>query len=336
MREVAIIGACHLPPVSHETRRDDAQLVQAAVSGALAQSGLTQSSIDFVCSGSCDYIQGKPFAFVMALDGVGAWPPMAESHVEMDGAWALYEAWVHLQTGHADTALVYCFGRPSLTDVATVLGLQLDPYTLQPLGLDDTAIAALQADCLLSSGRVDEEALATLVATRRGIPVSAYADAPLVASPLRASACPTPMDSAAAVVLAAGDTLPANAARIRGIAHCSDPHAFGFRDLADAPSARRAGEAAGIFGAPIDHAALHAPYAHQEFILREALGLGDDTAVNLDGGALVADTPMVSGLARLIAAANAIREGKAGRALGHATGGPALQQNLVCLFERSP
>ena len=32
----------------------------------------------------------------------------------MDGAWALYEAWVLLQEGEIDAALVYCFGRSSL------------------------------------------------------------------------------------------------------------------------------------------------------------------------------------------------------------------------------
>ena len=57
------------------------------------------SEIDFTCSGSTDYLAGSAFSFVMALDGVGAWPPISESHVEMDGAWALYEAWVKMQTG---------------------------------------------------------------------------------------------------------------------------------------------------------------------------------------------------------------------------------------------
>jgi len=33
------------------------------------------------------------------VDAIGAFPPINESHVEMDGAWALYEAWVKIQTG---------------------------------------------------------------------------------------------------------------------------------------------------------------------------------------------------------------------------------------------
>ena len=58
-----------------------------------------------MCSGSLDYLQGGPFAFVAGLDAVGAWPPIRESHVEMDAAWALYEAWVAIQTGEVDSAL---------------------------------------------------------------------------------------------------------------------------------------------------------------------------------------------------------------------------------------
>ena len=40
-----------------------------------------------------------------------------------------------------------------------------------------------------------------------------------------------------------------------------------------------------------------------------------------------------AGLARIGMAAQAITAGRADRALGHATSGPALQQNLVCVME---
>jgi hypothetical protein len=40
-----------------------------------------------------------------------------------------------------------------------------------------------------------------------------------------------------------------------------------------------------------------------------------------------------TGLIRIGEAARAILDGRAGRALAHATSGPALQQNLVCLLE---
>ena len=40
-----------------------------------------------------------------------------------------------------------------------------------------------------------------------------------------------------------------------------------------------------------------------------------------------------AGLARIGMAAQAVMSGQAQRALGHATSGPALQQNLVCVLE---
>ena len=88
-------------------------MIVPVVREAVAQSGIPRHDIGFTCSGSLDYLQGGPFAFVSGLDAVGAWPPIRESHVEMDAAWALYEAWVAIQTGEVDSALVYGFGKSS-------------------------------------------------------------------------------------------------------------------------------------------------------------------------------------------------------------------------------
>ena len=92
------------------------------------------------------------FSFVSTLDGVGPWPPIQESHVEMDGAWALYEAWVKIQTGAADTALVYGYGKSSPGVLRDVLSRQLDPYYQGPLWPDSLALAALQARACLDAG----------------------------------------------------------------------------------------------------------------------------------------------------------------------------------------
>jgi acetyl-CoA acetyltransferase len=87
------------------------------------------------------------------------------------------------------------------------------------------------------------------------------------------------------------------------------------------PSARR-----------VQVAELHAPFTHQEIILRRALGLGDDAIVNPSGGALAGIPMFAAGLARIGWAARAIVSASADVALGHATSGPALQQNLVCVL----
>ena len=83
----------------------------------------------------------------------------------------------------------------------------------------------------------------------------------------------------------------------------------------------------------VDVAELHAPFTHQEILLREALRLGDEVEVNPSGGALCGNPMFAAGLARIGMAAQAVMAGRAGRALGHATSGPALQQNLVCVME---
>jgi acetyl-CoA acetyltransferase len=79
-------------------------------------------------------------------------------------------------------------------------------------------------------------------------------------------------------------------------------------------------------------AELHAPFSHQELILRRELGLGDDVRINPSGGALASNPMFTSGLNRIGEAARRVWDGSAERVLGHATSGPALQQNLVCVM----
>ncbi len=63
---------------------------------------------------------------------------------------------------------------------------------------------------------------------------------------------------------------------ITGIDHRIETHSLGARDLAKSPSAALAAEKAGIRRGLVDVAELHAPFSHQEIILREAMRLGDD------------------------------------------------------------
>jgi acetyl-CoA acetyltransferase len=55
--------------------------------------------------------------------------------------------------------------------------------------------------------------------------------------------------------------------------------------------------------------------------------------ISPSGGALAGNPMFAAGLARIGHAARAVSSGEADRALGHATSGPALQQNLVCVLE---
>ena len=78
---------------------------------------------------------------------------------------------------------------------------------------------------------------------------------------------------------------------------------------------------------------LHAPFTHQELIFRDALGLADEALVNPSGGALCRAHPiMAAGLVRVVEVARHIIDGEVGRGVAHATQGPCLQQNLVCVL----
>jgi len=83
----------------------------------------------------------------------------------------------------------------------------------------------------------------------------------------------------------------------------------------------------------VDIAELHAPFSHQELILKEALGLGDHVSINPSGGVLAGNIFMASGLSRIGEVAERIMNGEADRGVAHATSGPCLQQNLVMVLE---
>lgn len=67
--------------------------------------------------------------------------------------------------------------------------------------------------------------------------------------------------------------------------------------------------------------------------MAEALGLGEDVDINPSGGPLAANPIMAAGLIRIGEAAERITAGTADQAVAHATSGPCLQQNLVCVLE---
>ena len=346
--DIAIVGWGQTPSVRRSSATEP-QLCFSAVQSAIAASNVDLREIGFTCSGSCDYLTGGPFAFVSNLEAAGAWPPISESHVEMDGAWALYEAWVRLQHGDIDTALVFGSGKSSPSNPVDLYPQQLDPYYLAPLGLDPVSMAAMQARALLDSGKATERQFAEVaVRSRRAAASNPMAqvsgdddvDALLaedyVCDPLRRHDLPPISDGAAAVVLATADRARELVERpvfIRGLDHRIEPHQLGMRDLTSSTSTTAAARAAGLAAGPVEVAELSATFTPQELILRDALGLDDAVSVNPSGGALAANPVMATGLIRIIEAARRIAEEGRHRALAHATGGQCLQHNLVCILE---
>lgn len=350
MRDVAIIATAQTKHVRAATALNEVEMIQPVIQDVIDRSGVDRHGFDFTCSGSSDYLAGQPFSFVMTLDAVAAWPPISESHVEMDGAWALYEAWVKIQTGHADTALVYSYGKSSPGDLPRVLSRMLDPYYEAPLWLTSIDVGALQARAMIDAGLTSEAAMADIAhrsRTAAGVnnphaqltssaEPSALLAEEYLADPLRRHDCAPVTDGGVAVVLAAGDRareLCDRPAWIRGIDHRADGHHLNFRDLTTSPSTTMAASRAGVADRPVEIAELHACFTHQEPILRTALGLGDDVEVNPSGGPLAANPMMAAGLLRLVEVADRIHTGEVSRGVAHATGGHALQHNLVAVLE---
>jgi acetyl-CoA acetyltransferase len=334
-RDIAVVGWAHTPLV-RRTDNSETQLLLDVITDAITPLGLTRADIDFTCLGSCDYITGQAFSFVSNLDAIGAWPPKRDSHVEMDGAWALYEAWLRLQEGDIDIAVVTGSGRSSTGDPALIYPMEMDPYFLAPLGVDPLTFAALQARALIDAGIASERTMAEVAVRSRGQgDVDALLSEDYLREPLRKHDVPPITDGAAAMVLVRGDRareLVDRPAYITGFDHRTECHNPSFRSLADSPSTRIAAAAAGVADGPIEVAELQAAFTHEELLLRHVLELGDDVVVNASGGALAANPIMATGLCRIGHAANHIFGG-GNRALAHSTSGPALQQNLVCVLE---
>ena len=210
--------------------------------------GHPEKEIGFVCSGSLDYLQGGPFAFVAGLDAVGAWPPIRESHVEMDAAWALYEAWVAIQTGEVDSALIYGFGKSSPGDLHEIMTLQHDPYYVLPLWPSMVDMAAMQARAYLDASGATESDLAEVAArsqrngrsnphaVRKGnVTADDVLEAAGHARPAARRRHRSRSPTARPRSCSRPATSPARCAKrpawIRGIEHRIEAHSLGVRDL---------------------------------------------------------------------------------------------------------
>ncbi|MBB1153573.1 MULTISPECIES: thiolase domain-containing protein [Amycolatopsis] len=348
MPEVAVAGFAQAPNVRKtEGTTNGVEMLVPILAEAFAATGLSKQDIGFWCSGSSDYLAGRAFSFIAAVDALGAFPPIHESHVEMDAAWALYEAWLKIRTGEVDTALVYGFGKASAGQLRRVMAMQLDPYLVTPLWPDSLAIAGLQARLGLEGGLWSEKDLAEVAARSRAdaadnpaaqlsgtVDVAELLDTPYVADPLRAHDIAPVTDGASVIILASEERardLVERPAIISGLEHRIDSPVLGARDLTRSPSTAIAAERLDLDG--VELAELHAPFTHQELILRRELGLDDGVRISPSGGALTGNPMFSAGLARIGEAAARIHRGEAAKTLAHATSGPALQQNLLAVLE---
>lgn len=350
MIDIAVVAFSQSDCVARAGAANEVELIMPQLRAVFDQVGLHNAQdVDFVCSGSCDYLQGAAFAFVAGVDALGAVPPIKESHVEMDAAWALYEAVLKIRMGHARSALIYGFSKSSPGELPVVLSQQLDPYYLAPLWVDSISLAAMQARLLLERGLATERDMAEVVVRSRGnalanphaqlsgeLSVEEVLAADTLVSPLRRSDCAPVSDGAAAMIICTSEQAKAWGvpyAVISGIDHRIETHHLGLRDLTDSVSTRQAALGAGVASGRVDVAELYAPFSHQEIILKRALELTPETEISPSGGVLAGNLMMASGLSRIGEVFRRVVSGEVVRGIAHATSGPCLQHNLVAVLE---
>src|ERR1700727_2170524 len=348
-RNVAVVGFAHAPHVRRtDGTTNGVEMLIPCFAQLYEELGIARTDIGFWCSGSSDYLAGRAFSFISAIDSIGAVPPINESHVEMDAAWALFEAYIKILPGEVDTALVYGFGKSSAGILRQILSRQTDPYTVAPLWPDSVSLAGLQARIGLDSGKWTHEQMAQVAlesfaqserndSEKPAKSIDELLARPFFNDPLRRHDIAPITDGAAVIVLAAdgrASELRENPAWITGIEHRIETPVLGARDLTTSPSTAASAKAAtGGGGASIEVAEIYAPFSHQQLLLTEAIGLPSSTKINPSGGALAANPMFSAGLERIGFAAQHIFSRSAGRVLAHATSGPVLQQNLVAVLE---
>ena len=360
LRNVAVVGFAQLPTVPRDEHHTSTEMLYPVIRRALADCHVERDDIDFQIAGSVDYMDGRPFGFVQALDVMGSWPARQDLHLEMDAAFGAHYAWIKMQTGEIDSAIVVGHGKTSEGEPERVLNLELDPYYHAPLGLTPTATAALQASAYMARSGATDRDLAEVAARNRAagaknpcarlseaVSADALAATPWVVDPLRKGYLPPYGDSAVCMILAAegkAERMCPRPAWIRGVDQRIEMQTLGARDLSRSAGAKLAAERAlamaGLGSAnEADVIELCATTPAEELILVEALGLDAQASrpgkVNPSGGPLCGHPLMMTGLIRL---GEAFRQlsGRAGahavpgarKVIAHAAQGHCLQQNL--------
>jgi acetyl-CoA C-acetyltransferase len=341
--------------------RDDVnttELAWEAISAALDDAGVELGEIEGAVTASQDFWEGRTISS-MAVNEVAGGTLGSEAKVAADGVMALLYAMARIEDGDQRLNLVVAHAKESQADPHGVELAAFDPYYERPLDPDETVAAALQADLYYRRAGLGpaDAALVVAAARRRSgvldeITAAQVLASPATSDPLHELDRAPRMDAATCLVVC--DTATKDRRRLPGARLVAGAAQSGpwwtARDLTAAPelaaAAHQALRLAGWERDSLTRIELNAPFAHQQLLLAEALGLGsgpelverfeDDDGtrsprINADGGWLGGSAGSVAGLAAAAAATSELRD-RGGRALVHGSTGLCAQSHAVVLL----
>ncbi len=349
MKDIYILGYAQNQILSDAGAANEVELIMPVVHEVFKQTGLNQDNIDFTCSGSCDYLQGAAFAFVEGLSAIQTNPPIKESHVEMDAAWALFESILKIQMGDAESALIYGFGKSSPGNLDSIVSLQTDPYYLAPLWADRVSLAALQARVLLDKSIITKDSMFDAIQqamtnaqnnqnslVQSSPSLDQYLDSEFISSPLNKFDCSPISDGASAMIIGTkefAENINRKFVCINSIHHNIETSNLGARDLTTSKSITSLAKLIQLDQIKLDFAELHTQFSFEAPFISNLIGL-QDIPVNLSGGPLSGNVVMAAGLDAIGKSYESLLNNNYSNALAHATSGPCLQQNMLVHLER--
>ncbi len=344
----------------------------------LDKAGLSIRDVDTAVSASSDIFTGISCANAYYWDSTAAFLKNG-SRQDGESLFSFYYAAMRIMTGHYNTALVVgiCRGseHPETDSLTTLFG---DPFSQRPLGLCETVVAAFQMRLYMERYGITEEQCAKVAVKnlgnalrnpyahrKRRYTVEDILNSQRIADPLTAKQCAPKSDGIVAVLLASEEKtkrLTKKPVWFKGFGCSMDTFSIGDKDLLGGSlrdAASRAYKKADISDPKkeIDLAEVCEPYAFQELLWCEHLGLCDegeggklidsgrtqidgDIPVNPSGGVL-ANNPYISrGLQRLVEVVLQLKgqagerqvENKMKTAIAHGTTGFAGHCHAVAIL----
>lgn len=302
------------------------------------KAGLSRQDLGTVVSATSDIFHGGISCSNAYYWDSGAALLKNGSRNDGESLTAFFYGALRVMSGHFDTALVFsaCKGSENPSDDMLTHYFS-DPFYQRQIGLNDSFSAALQMREYLERRKVSEEACAEVVVKNRGnalknpyvhlkekVQLREVMNSEMIWDPLKALECAPKSEGFVAMILAEEETAKKLCARpvwLKGFSSALDHGYLGDRDLLQTRLkgvAERAYKMAGISdpARELDVVELSEPYAYQELLWSEELGLcaegeggrllqsgataiGGSLPINPSGGVLAMNPYVSRGMYRL-------------------------------------